>query len=349
MKYLVAILFLAFQSAIAQFQVGDSVMVGPQAINCTNIHSTASITGPVLKCELVGAVGKVLQGGTLDVNNSSNDTFYQVFFSDGFIGWADGKNLIKIGSTIIYSSVPTATFTASPSTVSSSSTKVTFKWTTQNATYVGIAGWTGNWNLNDSTTATFLQSTVVTLVAGNDYGIVQVPLTITMATPVIGFAVGVIVSVNVTRLNVRSAPSLTDNYPIGTETGGHQGVITTGPTVASGLNWWKIKWDDGKIGWSADAYLDAIAALPPLSYPSVANQYDSLLINTEADIDSSSMSKGFLSPILIQGIYIRKGCADTTVNIVPMYLVIPNPMGVWDTTYIQGTYHFTKPRNSVER
>ena len=86
MKYFAMILIC--QSAFAQFQVGDSVAVGPQAIDCTSVRNIASTSGSTIKCEPVGIRGIVTAGSTLDVNGTSTLVFFRVSFTDGVSGWA---------------------------------------------------------------------------------------------------------------------------------------------------------------------------------------------------------------------------------------------------------------------
>jgi hypothetical protein len=429
MKYLAMLLIC--QSALSQFQIGDSVAVGIQAVDCTSLRGTATTSAPTVKCEPVGQKGKVLAGPTADINGSSTIIFWQVSFIDNLTGWVAGKNLVFVSGgvapptttfheadsvavnvscanvwtsphswetpircyplgtkgrllrgpstdslgvvfwhvyfsdstsqspvywcavsdlivtkpfPIIVGQIPTATLKANPTSVSSlGSSVVTLTWTTQNATSVGLAGWSGYWDLNGSHMFSITYSQTITLMATNVYGMVQVPVTILVTTPppiAPVFAIGSRVVVSSTLpLNIRTVPSTSGNQPSGTEKPGQQGKITSGPGTASGFTWWNIQWNDGKSGWSAESYLTPVAALPPLTYPSIADKYDTVTISSQGNID----------PILLYNFHIRMGCADTVISLPQLYFAVPNPAGFYDTTYFTGTYHFTKPKNSVER
>lgn len=62
-------------------------------------------------------------------------------------------------------------------------------------------------------------------------------------------------------LHVRSVPSLSeDASKIPTMPTGSTGTILAGPISADGFTWWRIKYDDGKIGWSEDKRLELASA-----------------------------------------------------------------------------------------
>lgn len=252
--------------------------------------------------------------------------------------------IILAFSFTLHAQIPRGTLTADRNSVTADSGIVKLKWTTVNATYVGIIGiGSGLWNMNDSILYQVKHTQTITLVALNDSGMVQVPLTLSVVSPRgegadSGFHIGGRVMVTANNLLVRSFPSLS-NYPLGTESWRNQGLITGGPVSVSPYRWWVIMWDDGRLGWSVDLYLSTVQPLPPPLYPSIADQYDSLVVTTE----------GRLDPILIHCFYIRKGCADTTAILTLVNFAVPNPVGYLDTTFMQATYHFTKPKTSIEK
>jgi len=59
------------------------------------------------------------------------------------------------------------------------------------------------------------------------------------------------------NLNVRATPS-TSGTILTTETAGARGIIIDGPQAANGFTWWKITWDNGYIGWSAESFLTLV-------------------------------------------------------------------------------------------
>jgi hypothetical protein len=64
------------------------------------------------------------------------------------------------------------------------------------------------------------------------------------------------------KLKVRSTPSLGKNI-LGTQVSGARGFVIDGPVLGSGYWWWKIKFANGMIGWSAEKYLMLYVATTP--------------------------------------------------------------------------------------
>jgi hypothetical protein len=86
-----------------------------------------------------------------------------------------------------------------------------------------------------------------------------------------GFGIGVRVQ-TLAKLNVRSTPT-TKGRVLGFESRGSRGSIIGGPTSANGYIWWKVSYDNGVVGWSAQSYLSLLSALMvnngPLPTPAV--------------------------------------------------------------------------------
>jgi uncharacterized protein YgiM (DUF1202 family) len=59
------------------------------------------------------------------------------------------------------------------------------------------------------------------------------------------------------NLNVRSGPGL-GYSTITTEPVGSTGIVLEGPANADGYVWWKIRYNDGTVGWSAEDWLEKI-------------------------------------------------------------------------------------------
>jgi hypothetical protein len=59
-----------------------------------------------------------------------------------------------------------------------------------------------------------------------------------------------------TGLNVRTEPG-TSGSKITTMAAGSTGTVLDGPVSAEGYTWWKISYDDGITGWSADNWLES--------------------------------------------------------------------------------------------
>lgn len=58
--------------------------------------------------------------------------------------------------------------------------------------------------------------------------------------------------VAVVDLNVRAGPGA-DNASVGVQLAGARAVvISSSPANAGGLNWWRLRWEDGLVGWSAE-------------------------------------------------------------------------------------------------
>jgi hypothetical protein len=291
-----------------------------------------------VNCYPNGTAGWIVDGPMTD---SLGVVWWGVWWSDGLMSWCAESNLsLTKAFPIVEGQLPTATFTASPTSISTGSGAVTFKWTTRNATSVGLEEWSGYRNLNDSLMIWVTNTQTGTLIATNVFGMAQTAVQVPVTTPPIigvGFYIGRRVMVSANVLFVRPGPSQ-EGYPNGTEATGQQGVIISGSVAGGTYTWWNIRWDDGKLGWSAEAYLSPIEPPPP-PYSSIADRYDSLLFTSE----------GF-DPLVIQGMYIRMGCPDTTMGTPRFYFVRPQPVGgLFDTTYIDVIYHFTKPAASVEK
>ena len=58
-----------------------------------------------------------------------------------------------------------------------------------------------------------------------------------------------------TGLNVRTEPG-TSGSKITTMAAGSTGTVLEGPVSAEGYTWWRISYDDGTTGWSADNWLE---------------------------------------------------------------------------------------------
>ena len=58
-----------------------------------------------------------------------------------------------------------------------------------------------------------------------------------------------------TGLNVRTEPG-TSGSKITTMAAGSTGTVLDGPVSAEGYTWWKISYDDGTTGWSAENWLE---------------------------------------------------------------------------------------------
>ena len=69
------------------------------------------------------------------------------------------------------------------------------------------------------------------------------------------------------NLNVRPSPG--SSTTLGTQDAGSQGIVVSGPQVASlqgtSYSWWQINWDDGPDGWSIESGLTAIVPSPTIT------------------------------------------------------------------------------------
>jgi hypothetical protein len=327
------------------FHIGDSVAISSTSgcINVRSIPSTIS-DSTIASCFNDGTLGRIVEGSSPDISLHTSYIFWRVVWQNGLAAWCAEKYMRATVSIPPATQVPIVNFSASPTSFSTGGGVVTFYWTTQYATYVGIEGLDfGFLAMNDSLKYLIKSSQTFTLNATNNYGMVQKSVTVLVATPPppapLGFVIGGRVMVSLTvavGLNIRSVPSTVGNYPIGMEKSGNKGTIVGGP---QSNNWWKIQWDDGRLGWSVQDYLTAIGPEPPPLYPSIKDQYDSTAFTTS----------GF-DLIILQTMAIRKGSADTTITTPQFYFTRPQPVGgMLDTTYIQATYRFTKPSASVEK
>jgi len=60
-------------------------------------------------------------------------------------------------------------------------------------------------------------------------------------------------------LHVRSVPGdLSNDQTVPHEALGSSGTVKDGPIILNGFTWWKIEYDDGKTGWSAENWLESI-------------------------------------------------------------------------------------------
>lgn len=92
MKWLIVVLMLWGSFCYAQFQIGDNVEVSQRAQDCINARSAPQIPSTVLKCEPIGATGKVVDGPT----TASGYTWYRIAYMDGITGWSNGAVFDKI-------------------------------------------------------------------------------------------------------------------------------------------------------------------------------------------------------------------------------------------------------------
>jgi len=92
-------------------------------------------------------------------------------------------------------------------------------------------------------------------------------------------------------VSVRPEPGSGD--PITFKAAGAEGVVKGGPSVVSGLTWWKISWASGHLGWSAESgsagvYLEALPGLPGSGvYPSVTHGNLSYRVRVYDDTSSA--------------------------------------------------------------
>jgi hypothetical protein len=88
--------------------------------------------------------------------------------------------------------------------------------------------------------------------------------------------VGDSVKVKVPGLRVRIGPGL-DKAIIGIAGRGTKGIITGGPKEADGYKWWKIEYQSGIVGWSAErlgdrVYLEGTEPLEKISCNEVGGE-----------------------------------------------------------------------------
>lgn len=62
------------------------------------------------------------------------------------------------------------------------------------------------------------------------------------------------------KLNVRSDPGI-DSPSIDTMVKGSTGTIIDGPVFRDNLNWWKVEYDSGTIGWSSGKWLELVSQM----------------------------------------------------------------------------------------
>jgi hypothetical protein len=88
---------------------------------------------------------------------------------------------------------------------------------------------------------------------------ISVSTTTQPAVPQNKFIIGDRIRVSSGPVNVRSKPSTDRSSKIrGTQATGALGTVIDGPSVASGYTWWKINYNSGADGWSAENYLQKI-------------------------------------------------------------------------------------------
>jgi hypothetical protein len=85
-----ALLCLLASPSLAQFKVGDSVMVGPTTTRL-NVRTGAGVTFPAITAEPTGTIGTVIGGPASD----TSFTFYQIKWSDGISGWSAAPYLVE--------------------------------------------------------------------------------------------------------------------------------------------------------------------------------------------------------------------------------------------------------------
>jgi len=98
-------------------------------------------------------------------------------------------------------------------------------------------------------------------------------------------AVGDVVATT-TAANVRSAPAVGDNVRF-TNPEGTRGVIKDGPETADGYDWWRVVYENGVAGWTADSTLGA-AGVTFLHDQRVATTAD-LVVHTDPALDAPSV------------------------------------------------------------
>jgi len=84
------------------------------------------------------------------------------------------------------------------------------------------------------------------------------------------FSTGDHILVSAKSLNVRDVPSVS-GATLGKQMIGNSGTITGGPAIANSFNWWKVSYDNGMIGWSAENYLVKITVAVPVNNVPVQN------------------------------------------------------------------------------
>jgi len=114
------------------------------------------------------------------------------------------------------------------------------------------------------------------------------------------------------NLNVRAGSGIGYSV-IRTMPNGSAGEVIAGPVNANGYTWWKISYDDGTTGWSAEPWLEMSTASPDSS--SDAESSDS---EPEPQVDQESSSSDYVEYVVqsgdtLSGIAARYGTTITAI------------------------------------
>lgn len=163
--------------------------------------------------------------------------------------------------------VPTATFSASPTSITSGQSS-TLSWSSTNATSCSGTGFTAS-GTSGSVTVSPTNTAVYSVACSGTGGTGTASATVTVSTvtpPSTKFSVGDRVQVTSGTLNVRSTPS-TSGTLLGSQAVGVLGTVVGGPTSANGYTWWNINYDSGADGWSVEDNLTKTTTPTPTPTP----------------------------------------------------------------------------------
>lgn len=222
------------------------------------VRSAAGISSPVVGTQPKGAPG-VMVGYT--ATKKDGYWWYNIDFETGPDGFVQSVDLVKFKTDIDPPSVP-KNFVATPI----SPTQINLSWGASTDT-IGVAGYRiARNNTHIATTSnTYYSDTNLLPETLYSYGITAFDEAINISDPTgvaaqtwppysTKFSISSRAEVSANSINVRATPSVL-GILLGEQLFGNGGIVIGGPLYNDSFWWWKIDYDEGSDGWSAENYL----------------------------------------------------------------------------------------------
>ncbi len=249
----------------------------------TTILSWSS-TGATFCTATGGWSGSKAISGTLSLTLFQTTTYTLSCTGPG--GSASQSTTVSV-TPVVTNPVPTLSFTANPTSVSSGQA-VILTWVGTNTTScTASGGWTGSKVTAGNETLYPTVKTTYTLICSGAGGSVTEKETVSILTAVTPpslplFSVGQ--SVETTdKINIRGSASM-GGRKLGTQNAFAQGIVVGGPVTGSSRIWWNINYATGVDGWSAQDYLRSALPSVPTAYT------DSATLSTDTGVGTLSGS-----------------------------------------------------------
>ncbi|TSC69191.1 MAG: Uncharacterized protein G01um101456_292, partial [Parcubacteria group bacterium Gr01-1014_56] len=238
--------------------------------------------------------------GTQSVSPTTNTTYTLTCSGGGGSTSQSTTVLVTTTSPPTSASVPTVSFSASPTSITSGQSS-TLTWGSTDATSCSASGgWSGAQGTSGTQSISPTANTTYTLTCTGAGGSANQSstVTVTSSAPPPSGSIQIGSRVETTAgINVRSGPGSAGTTILGSQQTGALGTVIDGPQTVSGGIWWNINFDTKADGWAISNYLRLAPTvqLPvPLKYGIVSEwvAYLQHLLNQDPDTQVAAVGAG---------------------------------------------------------